>query len=162
MALASRSSDPDVSDSSCSTAGSEVAGQHAYRGRRSEPRNYRSHHRGLGHYHFGDSDPAADLARPHREAGLGAQVRRRECRRVCARRPRQGSPGFRPRGALRRRHPYRRGWTHSRRWDGIGWIMRKHKLSIDQLVSVDPRHRPRVSSLGRARIGMLIFLGSAW
>src|SRR5688500_3305022 len=51
---------PDVSDSSCSTAGSEVAGQH-YRGRRSEPRNHRSHHRDLGHYHFGDSDPADDL-----------------------------------------------------------------------------------------------------
>jgi hypothetical protein len=63
---------PDVSDSSCSTAGSEVAGKHTYRGRRSEPRNYRSHHRSLGHYHFGDSDPAADLARPHREADPGS------------------------------------------------------------------------------------------
>jgi hypothetical protein len=69
MALASRNPDSDVSDSSCSTAGSEVAGQHAYQGRRSEPRNYRSHHRDLGHYHFGDCDPADDLARPHDEAG---------------------------------------------------------------------------------------------
>ena len=37
-------------------------------GRRHESRNYRGHHRGLGHHHFGDSDPAADLAQQHREA----------------------------------------------------------------------------------------------
>ena len=71
MALASRSSDPDVSDRSCSTAGSEAAGSAPVSRRRSEPRNYRSHHRDLGHYHFGDRDPADDLARPHREASPG-------------------------------------------------------------------------------------------
>ena len=49
----------------------KLAGQHAYQGRRNEPRNYRSHHRGLGHYHLGDSDPAADLARRQRETGPG-------------------------------------------------------------------------------------------
>jgi hypothetical protein len=45
--------------------GSEAAGQYADRGRRSEPRNHRGDHRGLGHYHFGDSDSATDLDRPH-------------------------------------------------------------------------------------------------
>jgi hypothetical protein len=68
MALASRSSAPTSGDTSRSTADLKLR-PHEYRGRRSEPRNHWSHHRDLGHYHFGDSDPAADLARPHREAG---------------------------------------------------------------------------------------------
>jgi hypothetical protein len=50
---------PTVSDRSCSTAGSEAAGQHVYRGRRSEPRNYRSHHRDLRHNHFRSSRPCS-------------------------------------------------------------------------------------------------------
>jgi hypothetical protein len=141
---------PTSATGSCSTAGSEVAGQHAYRRRRSEPRNYRSHHRGLGHYHFGDSDPADDLARPHREAAPGAQARRHECRWVCACRPRLGSPGFRPRGALRR--VTRTGVAGLTLGGGMGLT------SLSQSIS----SRPRVSSLRRARIGMLIFLGSAW
>jgi len=111
---------PTVSDSSCSTAGSEAAGQHAYRGRRSEPRNDRSHHRGPGHHHFGDSDPADDLgsAAP-RGRPWGQQVSQHECRRFCARRPRLGSPGFRPRGALRRVTKYisaRQEAAKSLRW----------------------------------------------
>ena len=72
MALASRSSDPDVSDRFVFDGRIRSCWSSRVSRRRSEPRNYRSGHRGLGHYHFGDSDPADDLAWPHREAGLRA------------------------------------------------------------------------------------------
>ena len=36
--------------------------------RRSEPWNHWGHYRHPGHYHFGDRDPAIDLAQPGREA----------------------------------------------------------------------------------------------
>jgi hypothetical protein len=37
-------------------------------GRRSEPWNHWGHYWRPGHHHFGDSDPATDLAQPGREA----------------------------------------------------------------------------------------------
>ena len=103
--------------------------------RRNEPRNYRDHHWGLGHYRFGDSDPADDLARLHREAGSGAtstpaRVQAGVRSQTSTRKPDFGL-------AVRSGVVTRRGRTHARRWDGIGWIMLKHRLSIDQLVSVD-------------------------
>jgi hypothetical protein len=136
MALASRNPDSDVSDSSCSTAGSEVAGQHAYQGRRSEPRNYRSHHRDLGHYHFGDCDPADDLARPHDEAGPEGSKYAGTSAGVLALADSTGKAHV---SASRCTHPYRRGWSHSRRWGWDRLIMHKHKLSIEQFVLVNLR-----------------------
>jgi hypothetical protein len=75
-------------------------------GGESEPRNYRDHHRGLDHYHFGDSDPADDLARA---APRG--------------RPRGTSTPARVQAGVRsvRSGVVTHQWlTHSRRWDGIG------------------------------------------
>ena len=135
MALASRRSDLDVNDSSCSTAGSEAAGQYAYRGRRSEPRNYRSHHRGLGHYHFGDSDPADDLARLPRLFGLAVRSG------VI---PHTGMAGLTLGGGM--------GSAESCVSTDCRLTSSSHSISS----------RPRVSSLRRARIGKLILLGSAW
>jgi hypothetical protein len=125
--------------------------------RRSEPRNYRSHHRDLGHYHFGDSDPAADLARPHREAGpAGREYAGTSADgSVLADLDGEGSR-FRPRGPLRRCHPYRRGWTHFRRCMGSAESCVSTNCQLtSSSQSISPR--PRVISLRPARIGMLIF-----